>query len=72
MYANPSLLIALTGFGIVELVISIWSFIVFLKCLGEVHRFSAWKALAAALVPGLILIGIVAACVFGIELMNLV
>jgi Yip1 domain len=28
-------------------IISLWSFIVFLHCLGEVHRFSAWRSLAA-------------------------
>jgi hypothetical protein len=32
-------------FGIVDLVIGIWSTVIFLKCLGEAHLFSAWKAL---------------------------
>jgi hypothetical protein len=30
-------------------VIGIWSLVVLLKSLGEVHNFSAWKALGAAL-----------------------
>jgi hypothetical protein len=39
----------------VEAIISVWSFILMLQCVGEVHRFSAWRALAAFLVPGVIL-----------------
>jgi hypothetical protein len=38
------------------LVIAIWKFIVILKCLGEAHRFSAWRALGAALLGGLLLL----------------
>lgn len=33
---------------------SIWGFVIHLKCLGEVHRFSAWKALGTLLIPALI------------------
>ncbi len=33
----------------VEAIISIWSFILFLHCLGAVHRFSAWRSLATVL-----------------------
>jgi hypothetical protein len=36
----------------VEAIISIWSLIVFLHCLGQVHRFSAWRALGAVVLPG--------------------
>jgi len=42
----------------VEAIISIWSFFVMLQCVGEVHRFSAWRALGAALLPGAILFGV--------------
>jgi hypothetical protein len=42
----------------VEAIISIWSFVVFLHCLGQVHRFSAWRALGAVLMPGAALIAI--------------
>ncbi len=38
----------------VEAIISIWSFILLLHCVGEVHRFSAWRALGAFLLPGVI------------------
>jgi hypothetical protein len=37
-----------------ETVIGVWSFVILLKCMGEVHRFSAWRALAAGLIPPLI------------------
>ena len=39
---------------VVEGVLGFWGFIVWLKCIGEVHRFSAWRALAAILIPPLI------------------
>jgi xanthosine utilization system XapX-like protein len=42
----------------VESIISIWSFILLLHCVGAVHRFSAWRALGALLLPGAISIGI--------------
>ncbi|MGC2274987.1 MAG: YIP1 family protein [Candidatus Binatus sp.] len=35
-----------------------WCFVVGLKCIGEVHRFSAWRALAATLIPGLIALAV--------------
>ena len=38
--------------------ISVWSFVLMLHCVGEVHRFSAWRALAAFLLPGALFIGI--------------
>jgi len=39
----------------VEAIISIWSFILMLQCVGEVHRFSAWRAMGAFALPGVIL-----------------
>ena len=36
----------------------LWWWIVQLKSLGEVHRFSAWRALGASLIAALLLIGI--------------
>jgi Yip1 domain len=42
----------------VEAIISIWSFVVFLHCLGQVHRFSAWRALGAVLMPVAALIAV--------------
>ncbi len=43
----------------VETIIWIWSFILMLQCVGEVHRFSAWRALVAFVLPGAILGAIV-------------
>lgn len=52
--ANPFLALIFLGFAIVEVSIAVWAFVVLLKCLGEVHRFSAWKALATLFLSGLI------------------
>ena len=37
--------------AIAGIILGIWSFVLLLKCLGEVHQFSAWRALAASLIP---------------------
>jgi hypothetical protein len=52
---------------IVSIPLVLWWWIVFLKCLGEVHRFSAWRALGTSLIGILVLGGIlvVAAIVLG-------
>ena len=52
--ANPPLAVALIGFGLVELVVGLWAIVVFLKCLGQVQGFSAWRALGNALLAFLI------------------
>ena len=44
---------------VVEGVLGFWGFIVSLKCLGEVHRFSAWRALVAFLIPPFIVLVVV-------------
>jgi len=49
---------------VVEGVLGIWGFIVSLKCVGEVHRFSAWRAFAAILIPPIIVLVIVGLGVF--------
>jgi hypothetical protein len=46
--ATPLLTALLLIFGVIEVVIGIWSFVVFLKSLGEAHGFSAWRALGTA------------------------
>lgn len=50
---------ALSRIMTVEAVLGIWGLVVSLKCLGEVHRFSAWRALAAVLIPGVIALVVV-------------
>jgi len=47
-----------------EGVIGIWSLVVLLKCIGEVHRFSAWRALVAGLIPPLIAVVSIALMLF--------
>jgi hypothetical protein len=42
----------------VDAIISIWSFILMLHGVAVVHRFSVWRALGAAVLPGIILGGI--------------
>src|SRR5215469_2482963 len=48
----------------VEGVLGVWGFVVSLKCMGEVHRFSAWRALGAILIPPLIVMVVVGFVVF--------
>ena len=38
------------GVGVVFVIFGIWGLVVLVKCVAEVHRFSAWKALAAQLI----------------------
>jgi Yip1-like protein len=49
---------------VAEGVIGIWGFVISLKCVGEVHRFSAWRAFVAILIPPLIALVIVGLGVF--------
>jgi hypothetical protein len=48
----------------VEGVLAIWGLITWLKCVAEVHRFSAWRAFVAILIPPLIVLVIVGLGVF--------
>ena len=46
-----------------QAIITVWGFVILLKCIGEAHAFSAWRALGAFLLAGLILavpIGLIA------------
>jgi len=45
-------------------VLAVWGFVVNLKCFGEVHRFSAWRAFAAILIPALVIVVVVGLGVF--------
>lgn len=47
------------GLDFVHLVLGVWSFVLMLKCVGEVHRFSAWRALGAVLLILLVMVLIV-------------
>ena len=46
----------LVELGLLNGILTLWGFIILLKCLGEVNRFSAWRALGAVLLPIVILI----------------
>ena len=52
---------------VVEAVLGIWGFVVSLKCIGEVHRFSAWRALGAILIPPLIVLVAIGFIVFTVS-----
>lgn len=54
--ANPSLSFLLLGFAAISLVIGIWEFVVFLKCLGQVQAFSAWKALGNSIMASMVVV----------------
>ena len=49
---------------VIEGVLGFWGFIVSLKCIGEVHRFSAWRALVAILIPPIIALVVIGFIVF--------
>jgi hypothetical protein len=51
---DPALLVLI---GIGGLTVLVWGTIVHLHCLGEVHRFSAWKALWAVVLATLVIAG---------------
>jgi hypothetical protein len=42
---NPALNIAFLSIAAVGITVGIWQFVIYLKCLGQVQGFSAWKAL---------------------------
>lgn len=54
MWVVPYLLIS-----IADIVVGIWSFVLLLQTIGEVHGFSAWKALAALILSLLALLVVV-------------
>lgn len=57
--SSALLTVLLLFLGLIELVFSVWSFIIFVKAVAEAHQFSAWKSLGSMLLPALILSAIV-------------
>lgn len=49
MDASPGLRSFFLGTLVVLIVLGVWSFFMSLKCIGEAHRFSAWRALGAVI-----------------------
>jgi hypothetical protein len=54
--SNPLAALLMLVLGTAQVVLGIWSLVLYLKCLGQVHRFSAWTALAAVLLGGLVIV----------------
>jgi len=52
---NPAATLLFGFVKVVQVLIGFWGFVVSLKCIGEAHRFSAWRAFGAFVVTGLIL-----------------
>jgi len=48
----------------IEVVLALWGGIVGLYCIAEVHRFSAWRAFCTTLIPGLIVMVVLALIFF--------
>jgi hypothetical protein len=55
---------------LVEVVFGLWGLVISLKCVGEVHRFSAWRALVAILIPPLLVVLALGLIVFVISLLT--
>jgi hypothetical protein len=64
--ANEYLMYALIALGVIGFGVGVWAFAVFLKCLGQVQGFSAWKALGNTLLALLIIVVPVAALIFAL------
>ena len=57
--AGASGAVLLLAVALAQVVLGIWSGVLTLKCVGEVHRFSAWKALGTFLLLSLVVIGVI-------------
>jgi hypothetical protein len=54
--SSMALALAMIGFGLVEATVGIWCFVVIVKGLSEVQRFSSWKAVANIILSGLVIV----------------
>ena len=54
---DPVLASAMLFLGLIELIGAIWAIVISLKCLGQAHKFSAWRALGSVLLMVLVLVG---------------
>jgi hypothetical protein len=55
LFEDPGGLIVMLPIGLLAVILGIWTLVIALKCLGEVHGFSAWQALGAVVIGVLIL-----------------
>lgn len=53
---TPQLLWVFMGIALLEVIGGVWLMVCGFKMIGEAHRFSAWKALGASLIAGLLML----------------
>jgi len=56
--ANDQMLYVLLATGVVEMILGIWAIVAVIKCVAEVHEFSAWRSLGAMFLAFLLLLGV--------------
>jgi hypothetical protein len=56
--ANPVLALLPLVTGLLQIMVAMWAFVIYLKCLAEAHRFSAWRALGASIFAFFIVVAI--------------
>lgn len=56
--ANDQMLYVLLATGVGEMILGIWAIVAVIKCVAEVHEFSAWRGLGAMFLAFLVLFGI--------------
>ena len=54
--ASPALASTLIAIAVVEVILTIWMLVCWLKLIGEAHEFSAWRALGSTLLAGVLLV----------------
>lgn len=62
---SSTLLGALIGIGVLEVVVGIWSFVLMLHTIGQAHGFSAWKALGSIILAFFVIAIPVFVLIFG-------
>jgi len=55
---DPALASVMLFLKLIGLIGAIWAIVISLKCLGQAHKFSAWRALGSVLLAVLVLIGV--------------
>lgn len=68
--ANPAVALVVMAYAVVETTIGVWTIVIYLKCLGQVQGFSAWKALGNSVLAGLLVIVPIVLVLLGIELLR--
>jgi hypothetical protein len=53
-----TLFVQINAFEVIYLILAIWSTVIWLKCMGEVNRISAWRALGASAIATAVGIGV--------------